>query len=83
MKSSKFPVGAKWEAKEGHKLGRIRLASRSKLSNNEVFEVWWWALFDIDANDQLHYLRSDWGNTYRFCREEIPIFGNVRFKRVE
>jgi len=72
---TKYPVGATWVARnERGRIGKIWLEKR-----DQYYEMWWWS---VDGSGY----KSDWGTSYRKCKEEIPLYNSsgkpVRMKRV-
>ena len=73
---SEYPIGATWkgEDKRTGKIAHIWLEERY-----EHFEVWRWAWCYRDGSRPWN--SSDWGTSYRMCKEELPV--NCRMKRIK
>jgi len=74
---AKYPVGATWQGvDEIGRIGTIWLERR-----DGKHEMWYWSWCYPDGS--YPYPHMDWQPTYRGCRDEIPDFQGIRFKRIK
>jgi len=77
---SQWPVGSKWKAENERVALLIWLESRNNI------EIWYWEYLYPDGSCKRDG-GSDWGTSYRMCREEcgymLCVDGKIpRFKRI-